>query len=70
LTLILPRLRERSDFQVLTQRLLADLNPGRSVGLAPELLQRLSQHAWPGHMSQSAKRPGISRQTRYRKLGD
>ncbi len=54
LTLILPPLRERTDFHVLTQRLLADLNPGRSVGLAPELLQRLSQHAWPGNLRQYA----------------
>ena len=54
LTLILPTLRERTDFQVLTQRLLADLNPGRSVGLAPDLLQRLSQHAWPGNLRQYA----------------
>jgi len=54
LTLILPPLRERTDFQVLTQRLLADLNPGRSVVLAAGLLQRLSQHPWPGNLRQYA----------------
>ncbi len=54
LTLILPPLRERTDFAVLTQRLLADLNPGRSVGLAPELLHRLGQHVWPGNLRQYA----------------
>ncbi len=54
LTLILPPLRERSDFEVLTHRLLADLNPGRTVELAPELLERLKQHAWSGNLRQYA----------------
>jgi transcriptional regulator with PAS, ATPase and Fis domain len=54
LMLQLPALRERTDFAVLTKRLLADLNPRRSVHLAPELLARLSAHAWPGNLRQYA----------------
>jgi len=54
LTVQLPPLRERTDFAVLTARLLADLNPGREVQLAPDLLQRLSQYSWPGNLRQYA----------------
>jgi transcriptional regulator with PAS, ATPase and Fis domain len=54
LTVQLPPLRERTDFDVLTQRLLTDLNPGRSVQVAPALLNRLSQHPWPGNLRQYA----------------
>ena len=54
LTVQLPALRERTDFAVLTQRLLADLNPQRSIHLAPELLARLGAHAWPGNLRQYA----------------
>jgi len=52
LTVQLPALRERTDFAVLTQRLLIDLNPQRSLHVAPELLVRLSQHPWPGNLRQ------------------
>ncbi|MDZ7920887.1 sigma-54-dependent Fis family transcriptional regulator [Rhodoferax sp.] len=54
LTVQLPALRERSDFAALTERLLADLSPEREVQLAPELLARLSAHAWPGNLRQYA----------------
>jgi transcriptional regulator of acetoin/glycerol metabolism len=54
LTVLLPPLRERSDFLVLTQRLLADLNPGPQVVVEPALLQRLGQHHWPGNLRQYA----------------
>ncbi|TXT37598.1 MAG: sigma-54 dependent transcription regulator [Comamonadaceae bacterium] len=54
LTVQLPPLRERTDFAVLTQSLLRDLNPGRPVGIAPELLERLRQHPWPGNLRQYA----------------
>ncbi len=54
LTVLLPPLRERTDFTVLTERLLADLNPGRHVGVAPDLLACLSQHSWPGNLRQYA----------------
>lgn len=54
LTVLLPPLRERTDFAVLTERLLSDLNPGRCVRVAPDLLQRLCQHNWPGNLRQYA----------------
>lgn len=54
LTVLLPPLRERTDFAVLTERLLADLNPDRRVGVAPDVLARLCQHNWPGNLRQYA----------------
>ena len=54
LTVHLPALRERSDFEVLTERLLASFNPEGDIHLAPDLLARLSQHAWPGNLRQYA----------------
>lgn len=54
LTVQLPALRERTDFAVLTQRLLADLNPGRHIQVAPDLLAQLSTYAWPGNLRQYA----------------
>lgn len=50
LTLQLPPLRERTDFQALTERMLADINPDRDIYVAPALLARLSRHPWPGNM--------------------
>ncbi|MES2880054.1 MAG: sigma-54-dependent Fis family transcriptional regulator [Pseudomonadota bacterium] len=52
LTVQLPALRERTDFSALTERLLANINPGRDVYLAPDLLARLSRHPWPGNLRQ------------------
>ena len=54
LTVQLPALRERTDFELLTQRLLDGLEPGRGVHLAPELLARLRGHTWPGNLRQVA----------------
>jgi transcriptional regulator with PAS, ATPase and Fis domain len=54
LTVNLPALRERSDFQALTERLLSDLNPGRDIHIAPDLLAQLSRHPWPGNLRQYA----------------
>ncbi len=54
LTVQLPALRERSDFGALTERLLRDLSPEREVQVAPDLLARLSAHAWPGNLRQYA----------------
>jgi transcriptional regulator of acetoin/glycerol metabolism len=54
LTVNLPALRERSDFQALTERILTDLNPGRYAYLAPDLLAQLSRHPWPGNLRQYA----------------
>jgi len=52
LTVNLPALRERSDFQALTERILSELNPGRDIHLTPELLARFSRHPWPGNVRQ------------------
>jgi sigma-54 dependent transcriptional regulator, acetoin dehydrogenase operon transcriptional activator AcoR len=52
LTLILPALRERSDFQALTERILSDLNPGRYIYLTADVLAQLSRHPWPGNIRQ------------------
>jgi transcriptional regulator with PAS, ATPase and Fis domain len=52
LTVNLPALRERNDFQALTERILSDLNPGRHVYLSPDLLAQVSLHPWPGNIRQ------------------
>ncbi len=52
LTINLPALRERNDFQSLTDRLLSGINPGRKINLEPELLAQLSRHPWPGNLRQ------------------
>jgi len=54
LTVQLPALRERSDFDALTQRLLQDLNPQRDLQLAPELHAPLATYRWPGNLRQLA----------------
>ncbi|MEI8325563.1 MAG: sigma-54-dependent Fis family transcriptional regulator [Betaproteobacteria bacterium] len=54
LTVQLPALRERTDFQALTQRLLRSLNAERDIGLEPELLVRMQCHPWPGNLRQFA----------------
>ena len=55
LTVLLPALRERSDFLALTQRLLAQ-EGGREEPprIAPGLLARLAAHPWPGNLRQYA----------------
>lgn len=54
LTVHLPALRERTDFDVLTRHLLQDINPDVPVAVAPELLTRLKSYAWPGNLRQYA----------------
>jgi len=54
LTVSLPALRERSDFLVLTRRLLSGFSPEREIEIAPELLLRLCRHRWPGNLRQYA----------------
>ena len=54
LTIQLPPLRERTDFQALTQRLLAGLNPEREIHLGTDVLQRMAKHSWPGNLRQLA----------------
>jgi transcriptional regulator of acetoin/glycerol metabolism len=50
LTVNLPALRERNDFQALTERILSDIEPGRHICLSPDLLAKLSRHRWPGNI--------------------
>ena len=54
LTLQLPALRERSDFEHLLRCELKALLPGREVGVSPELMLRLRRYRWPGNMRQLA----------------
>nr|WP_315464541.1 sigma-54-dependent Fis family transcriptional regulator [uncultured Rhodoferax sp.] len=54
LTVTLPALRERSDMEALTERLLADLSPDMPVQVAPHLMQRLQGYPWPGNLRQYA----------------
>jgi transcriptional regulator of acetoin/glycerol metabolism len=54
LTIQLPPLRERTDFQALTHRLLAGLNPDRNIHLGTEVLQKMEKHGWPGNLRQLA----------------
>ncbi|MEI7455785.1 MAG: sigma-54-dependent Fis family transcriptional regulator [Nitrosomonadales bacterium] len=52
LTVNLPALRERTDFHALTERILTEHNPERTVHLKPELLAKLSRFPWPGNIRQ------------------
>lgn len=52
LTLQLPALRERSDLDHLLACALQAMLPGRSIGIAPELLQPLRRYRWPGNVRQ------------------
>jgi len=54
LTLMLPALRERTDFQTLLNRLLEGMAPGPGVTLAPGLAVALADYGWPGNIRQLA----------------
>ena len=54
LTLHLPALRERGDFDALTEKLLTELSGNASLHLAEDLLERLRAHPWPGNLRQYA----------------
>lgn len=54
LTVQLPALRERTDFQALAERLLTGLHPQREVHLHAQVLDRMGQYAWPGNLRQFA----------------
>ena len=54
LTVNLPALRERSDFQKIIELLLAEIMPGQDVYLAPDVLEQLGRHPWPGNVHQYA----------------
>ncbi len=52
LTLRLPPLRERTDLQHLLQRELHNLVPGRTMAIAPDVLQAMRCYRWPGNVRQ------------------
>ena len=52
LTLRLPALRERSDWDTLVQRMLQRHAPHRAIELDPALARVLRQHPWPGNLRQ------------------
>lgn len=54
LTLMLPALRERQDLPALIARLLAEIVPQRSIGLAPDIAAAFHVYAWPGNLRQLA----------------
>ena len=54
LTLCLPALRERTDFDHLLDSHLQNLMPHRPLTVATELRQRLRSHPWPGNVRQLA----------------
>jgi transcriptional regulator of acetoin/glycerol metabolism len=54
LTVELPPLRERTDFDELSARLLADIEPQRPLRIAPSLLADLGRYHWPGNLRQCA----------------
>lgn len=54
LTVNLPALRQRTDFQALTERLLCGLHPEREVQVGAGLLEKMSAYAWPGNLRQLA----------------
>jgi len=54
LTVLLPALRERSDFSALAEQMLKIVNADRNVGIVPELLAKLQRHPWPGNLRQLA----------------
>ena len=53
LNLSLPSLRERSDKEVLVQRLLKKYNEsGQEITVSPDVLKLFCQHPWPGNIRQ------------------
>ena len=52
LTLHLPALRQRSDWDALVQRMLQRHAPHRAIELDPGLARVLRQHPWPGNLRQ------------------
>jgi transcriptional regulator of acetoin/glycerol metabolism len=54
LTVNLPALRERSDLQELTERILTEINPAQRISLSPNVLAQFERYSWPGNMRQYA----------------
>lgn len=54
LTVHLPALRERTDFDALTERLLTEAGGAEPVQVAPALFEALRTYRWPGNVRQYA----------------
>ena len=54
LTIELPSLRERTDFQAITHKLLALASPDRTIHLGTDVLHQMERHTWPGNLRQLA----------------
>jgi transcriptional regulator of acetoin/glycerol metabolism len=54
LMLRLPPLRKRSDFATLVQKILREYNPGATVTLAQEVVEKMQHYRWPGNLRQLA----------------
>ncbi|MBS1161164.1 MAG: transcriptional activator of acetoin/glycerol metabolism [Proteobacteria bacterium] len=54
ITLLLPPLRQRQDFQALLARLLDELAPNRGISLEPAVAMAFASYPWPGNISQLA----------------
>ena len=54
LALQLPALRERSDREAITRKLLAQYNPGRSVHVHPDVAAAMAHYPWPGNLREYA----------------
>lgn len=52
LSLQLPALRDRQDFEALTQRVLTSLGGADGCEIAPDLFQAMSAYPWPGNLRQ------------------
>ena len=52
MTVVLPPLRERSDFDWVVRRMLAEEGRGKSICVAPESLRLLRGYSWPGNLRQ------------------
>ena len=50
----LPALRERSDREAITNKLLAGYNPGATVRLHPDLAVAMAHYPWPGNLREYA----------------
>ena len=51
----LPALRERSDFEVVTLKILHSLcAPGQQVSLSPEVMRLFQNYRWPGNLLRTA----------------
>jgi Transcriptional activator of acetoin/glycerol metabolism len=52
LALMLPPLRDRSDFAALTARMLGEVSPGRQLRLDDTVASAFSKYSWPGNLRQ------------------